>query len=284
MVNECMQETWATSGRGWVENETMFDQVFTPFTHALLGAAAIEPGDRVLDVGCGSGTLLEHATRLGATAVGVDISEAMVAAAQRRVPGATVRLADAQTADLTPDSGQAFNRVVSRFGVMFFEDPSAAFANIRRSIAAGGRLTFVCWRSDDDPLMFTLGTSVLTDRLGGSGAVADPAAPGPLAFADADRVREILTDAGWDDIGIEPVDGMCDYGIDGSDGVEERLAMVLSTTTGQRARAALEPSLGLDGWAALVDDVRAEIRRHTVDGVVKFIGRTWLVTAGNPST
>jgi hypothetical protein len=156
----------------------------------------------------------------------------------------------------------------------------AAFANIRRSAAPGGTLTFVCWRDPED-LMFSLGTSVLSARLEAPTAAPDPLAPGPLALADRDRTTAILTDVGWADITIEPFDGLCDYRVDGSDGVEERLAMVLSTTTGRQARAELEPRLGEAGWARLVDDVRADIR-NTTDGVVAFVGHTWLVTATSP--
>ena len=276
MPNDAMRDVWSESGVGWVEHEQMFDAVLAPFAEAIARAADISAGDRVLDVGCGSGTLLEHAVAAGARPVGVDISEPMVQAARRRVPNADVVLADAQIADLRAHG--PFDRIVSRFGVMFFDDPVSAFANIHRSAAPGATLTFVCWRDHED-LMFSLGTSILTARLEAPAAAEDPLAPGPLALADRDRTTAVLSDAGWADITIEPFEGLCDYGVDGSDGVEERLAMIMSTTTGRRARAELEPRLGADGWAQLVDDVREELRRHRVDGVVKFVGHTWLVTA-----
>jgi SAM-dependent methyltransferase len=219
---------------------------------------------------------------LGADPVGVDISEPMVTAASLRVPRATVLLGDAQTVDLSSAApGRQFDRVVSRFGVMFFDDPVAAFANIRQSAAPRATLTFVCWRRGDNP-MFTLGTSVLTERLEAPSAPADPTAPGPQSFGDSDRVRAILADAGWTDVSIDALDGLCNYSVYDSDGVNERLAMILATTTGRRARAQLEPRLGAQGWAALVDEVRAELRRNLIDGVVKFVGHTWLVTATNP--
>ena len=215
--------------------------------------------------------------------MGVDISEAMVQAARRRVPQATVLHADAQTADLNgAAAGCPFDRVVSRFGVMFFDDPAAAFANIRHAAAPGATLTFVCWRDAENPI-FTLGTSILTDQLDPVPTETDPHAPGPRAFGDRDRVQAILTDAGWGEVAMDPVDGICDHGVDGSDGVQARLAMILATTTGQQARTELEPRLGSRGWAALIDEVRAELRRNLVDGVLKFVGRTWLVTATNPS-
>lgn len=283
MANELWRETWSGGGVGWVENEQMIDAVMAPFTEAILQSADFRSGDRVLDIGCGSGTLLQRAVALGAVPVGVDISDAMVQAARRRVPKATVLLADAQTVDLTSATpGRPFDRIVSRFGVMFFDDPVAAFANIRQSAASGATVAFVCWREADNPI-FTLGTSVLTAQLEALSAAPDPTAPGPQAFGSGDRVRAILTDAGWVDVDVDPFDGLCDYGLDGSDGVEERLAMIMATTTGRNARTDLEPRLGARGWAALVDEVRAELRRNLVDGALKFVGRAWLVTAANPA-
>lgn len=277
-----MRNTWSNNGVGWVDNERTFDAVLAPFTEAILQSAGLRPGDRVLDVGCGSGTLLQRAVALGAAPVGVDISDTMVQAARRRVPEATVLLADAATVDLRAAApGRPFDRVVSRFGVMFFDNPAAAFANIRQSAAPGARLTFVCWRDADNP-MFTLGTDVLTAHLQPAAAAADPTAPGPLAFGNGDRVRTILDEAGWGEITTDACDGLCDYSLDGGDGVEERLAMVLASMAGRKAHAELEPRLGEHGWAALVDDVRSELRGNLVDGAVRFPGRTWLVTATNP--
>jgi SAM-dependent methyltransferase len=277
-----MRETWSGTGVGWVENQQAFDTALAAFAEAVLQTSGIGYGDRVLDIGCGSGVLLEQAAGLGATPVGADISEAMVQAARQRVPEATVLLADAQTADLGDAApGRAFDRVVSRFGVMFFDDPVAAFANIRRSTAPGAGLTFVCWREGDNP-MFTLGTSILTAELEAFGGAEDPGAPGPQAFGNDERVRGFLAEAGWGDVVVDPFDGVCDCTIGGSDGVEERLAMILASTTGRRAHDKLEPLLGEQGWADLVDKVRSELRGNVVDGGLTFVGRTWLVTATNP--
>ena len=130
MSNEEMRKTWTVGGEAWVENEGVFDSVLVPVTKAILDAAGIAPGDRVLDVGCGSGTLLGATVEAGADAVGVDISEVMTAGARRRVPEATVLATDAQDADLLALApGAPFDRVISRFGTMFFADPTAAFAN-----------------------------------------------------------------------------------------------------------------------------------------------------------
>ncbi|MGZ4700354.1 MAG: class I SAM-dependent methyltransferase [Ilumatobacteraceae bacterium] len=281
MANEAMRDSWAIGAEGWVRNEQIFDAAFTPFTAAILGAADLGSAQRVLDVGCGAGTLLAAAVAAGADGVGVDISPAMVAAARRRVPAATVVTADAQTADLLAAApGALFDRVVSRFGVMFFEGPEAAFGNIRSASTPGARLVFVCWREGETET-FAHGLRALTARLADPPARPMPGAPGPMGLANAERLREVLTVAGWSNVTIEPLDGLCDYSIDGSDGVEERLAIALSGTFGRAARAALEPHLAPGGWEAVLDEARAELRAELVDGAVRFVGHTWLVTATN---
>lgn len=281
MANEQQQQAWATQGLDWVDNAAIFEAVLAPFADAVLQAAAIGPGARVLDIGCGAGTLLQRCAALGAVPFGVDISEPMVSAARTRLPQATVALGDAQTLDLQAAAGGPVDRIISRFGVMFFDDPVAAFANIRDAAAPGARLAFVCWREGDNP-MFSLGVDILADRLESPLAAADPDAPGPLAFGNAERVRAILADAGWRDVELTAFEGSCDFGIDGSDGVEERLRLILANSTGQQARTELAARLGEDGWAGVVDELRDELRRHRVDGVVKFPGRTWVVSAVNP--
>lgn len=284
MANESMRENWADSATGWVANQALFDAVYAPVTAAILAEAAPAAGRRVLDVGCGTGTLLEQSIAAGAEAVGVDIAEKMAAAARRRVPEATVLVADAQTADLLAEApGAPFDRIVSRFGVMFFEDPVAAFANLRRAAAPGARLVFACWRSEAENPVFSMGTSVLADRLDPKPEPDDPDAPGPTAFADPERPAAVLAAAGWDAVAVDAFDFTCDYGIGGSDGVEERLTMILDGRTGRLAREQLVQRLGPEGWESAVDDVRAELIRRLVDGAVRFPVALWLVTATNPA-
>ena len=282
MANEEMRDRWGIGAEGWVRNERIFDAAFAPFTAAVLGAADLGEARRVLDVGCGSGTLLDAAVAAGAAAVGVDISSAMVEAARRRVPTATVVTADAQTVDLLVTApGAPFDRVVSRFGVMFFAEPATAFANIRSATAPGARLAFVCWR-EGETYMFSLALRALTARLADPPARPETGAAGPMGLANPDRIREVLTVAGWSDVTIEPSDGKCDYAIDGSDGVEELLAISLSSTFGSAVRAALEPELERGGWQSVLDEARADLRAQLVDGAVPpLTGYAWLVTAKN---
>ncbi len=260
-------------------NQRIFDAAFAPLTAELVQRAGWRQGERVLDVGCGSGTLLEEGLRAGAEMVGVDISPVMVAAAQERVPAARVIEADAETADLLADApGRPFDAVVSRFGVMFFGDPAAAFANLRRATRPDASMTFVCWRSREENPVFTQGAELLAAALPEPPPRPAPGAPGPTAFADAERLRSLLEEAGWREIGIDPFDFHCDYGVDGSDGVEERLAVILSSS-GRTAWEQLQSLVGAERRAELLEAVRADLRAHRVDGVVRVPAAVWLVSA-----
>ncbi|MFX4274036.1 class I SAM-dependent methyltransferase [Propionibacteriaceae bacterium Y1685] len=279
---------WASGGAGWVVHEAIFDRVFAPLTAAILDSADLAAAQSMLDVGCGSGTLLAAAVERGVRATGVDISATMAEAARRRVPQSTVLLADAESADLSFGGAGPYERVLSRFGVMFFADPVAAFANLRSATASGGRLAFGCWRSLAENPSFTEGTSLLTAQLPDPPIQLDPAAPsstsphftapGPMAFAAPDRLRTVLTDAGWREVVITPFDFTLDYG-EGAAAVEDRIAIILATSTGARAERILRPALGDRGWAELVDRVREHVTAQLTYGRVQLPAATWLVTA-----
>jgi SAM-dependent methyltransferase len=281
MPNETMRDLWTKhGGPAWIANNELFESVYAPFNDTV--ADALEPldGRAVLDVGCGPGSLSGVITVRGGVAVGIDISAPMVEGARELVPTARFEVADAQTDDLATLSPTAgFDAVASRFGVMFFENPVAAFENIRRAAKAGGQLAFVCWRTEAENPTFTLGSDLLLARLPTPPPAAPAGAPGPMSFADPDVLRAVLDEAGWVGIAIEPFDAHCDYGTDGSDGVERRVRMVLSGQSGRLAVEQLRPVLGEQGWNDLLDEVRAEVRTAITDGRVQFPGRTWLVTA-----
>lgn len=274
-----MSADWADKALAWVRHERIYDAAFAPFTRAVLDAADLGPGLRVLDVGCGAGTLLEASVAVGAEAVGVDISPEMTDAARRRVPEAKLVTADAQTSDLLDQApGAPFDRVISRFGVMFFSDPVAAFANLRSVTAPGGRLAFVCWRTGERD-MFWHGLRALAARLDTPPTQPADGVPGPMGLADGNRLRQVLSDAGWSDVVIEPLEETADFSIDGSDGVEERLAVALAGRVGQAARRELEPRLGEAGWTDAIEEARSELRDRSVGGAVAFPARAWLATA-----
>jgi ubiquinone/menaquinone biosynthesis C-methylase UbiE len=198
------------SGRTWVELQTVLDGLMAPLEAITIDAGFPGEGGRVLDIGCGAGaTTLAMARRVGKTGrcVGVDISEPLLTAAKARAAAegrdnATFLQADAQTHPFEPGS---FDAVISRFGVMFFDNPEAAFINLRRAVRVAGKLTFVAWRSPaENPFMTTARRAA--EPLLSNMPTAVPNAPGQFAFADSDRVRHILEQAGWNDIVISPVD------------------------------------------------------------------------------
>jgi SAM-dependent methyltransferase len=221
------------SGRAWVDNQELLDQVFKPLEDLLVEAASSKSRHAVLDVGCGAGaTTLAVAARLeraDGTAqdkpfvqaasvepasavrgcVGVDISELLIALARARAERAhtpaTFICANAQTYTFEPAS---FDLILSRFGVMFFDDPVAAFGNLRRAARHGGELGVITWRSAaENPFMTTAerAAAPLLPNL----PPRQPDAPGQFALANDRRMRAILEASGWREIDISPVDVTC---------------------------------------------------------------------------
>ncbi|MEZ5239789.1 MAG: class I SAM-dependent methyltransferase [Microthrixaceae bacterium] len=258
--NERTRRDWARKAAGWVANEPVIDHAFAAFTEALLDRAALSGDDRVLDVGCGTGTLLEAASRLGAEAVGVDICATMVDAARTRVPAALVVEGDAQDTDLLAAApGRPFDAVVSRFGSMFFEDPVAAFSNIRAACAPGASLTLATWREGERNI-FTFGLEHLLARL--EDPPGPPAAdrPGPMGLATGDHLGAVLVESGWEQVHLEALDAECDYGFDGSDGVDQRLSAALAGTLGTELRRRIESDGGPGHFEMLLEETRRDPR------------------------
>ncbi len=212
-----------SAGPRWASLYERVDTAFAPITAALLERARPQAGEAALDVGCGCGaTVFALAERLGprGRVTGVDISKPMLALAAGRSgdhqrSNVDFVCADASTYVFDED---AFDVAVSRFGVMFFDEPVQAFANIRRSLRPDGRLTFACWRRLADNPWFHLPLDAVKPHVPAQ-PKRDPDAPGPFAFANADRVREILTDARFVDVELEAFDtalplGSCAAAVD----------------------------------------------------------------------
>jgi SAM-dependent methyltransferase len=266
----------ATAGQTWVEFQAQLDRQLEPLGEAGMQVLAPAPGERILDIGCGCGhTSFALSARVGlkGAVLGVDISEPMLAVASRRLPapGAqepAFRLADAQTDDL---GEAAFDGAFSRFGVMFFSDPVAAFGNIRRALKPGGRLAFVCWRPlAENPWMFVPldAARALLPPLPPS----DPTAPGPFAFADTNRVRAILSEAGFGAITITPFDARI-----GSGGLEETLA--ISRRVGPLGAALRENP---DHAEAVLGVVREALAAYLSPLGVLMPAAVWIVSAAAP--
>lgn len=198
----------STAGAGhWVTNQARHDGMLEPFLTMILNAAAIKPGERVLDVGCGCGATTRAAAAKAAPAevAGIDLSAAMLARARDDARAAQLfnvsfTEGDAQVHPLEPSSVDV---VISRFGVMFFADPVAAFTNLRRATKDGGRLVFVCWQPmAANPWLLVPGAALAQHVPLPEPETAD--GPGMFALADPDRVRGILTNAGWSEVDIAP--------------------------------------------------------------------------------
>jgi SAM-dependent methyltransferase len=200
------------SGHAWVALQQELDRLFEPFEKRLVDEVVAASKGAVLDIGCGTGaTTLAVARRLGAKgrAVGLDISEPMLATARERARReglpATFICADAQSYGFEPAS---FDMFISRFGVMFFENPVRAFANLRTAAKEGAELRAIVWRSPaDNPFMTTAerAAAPLLPNL----PPRRPDGPGQFAFADASRVRRILEEGGWTGIDLQPFDVEC---------------------------------------------------------------------------
>jgi SAM-dependent methyltransferase len=275
-ANRDQIEFWnSDESRHWVEQQGRYDSMLAPYATRLFSAAAIAPTERVLDIGCGTGTTTLAAAAHAKEALGVDIAEAMIARARDRareqgVPNATFEVADAQTAPFEA----VHDIMISRFGVMFFDDPVAAFANVRTALRPDGRIVFVCWQDlAANEWILVPATAVaahvpLPD-------VGEPGAPGPFAFGDAERLSGMLTDAGFRDIGIEPVaDSML---LGGGGTVDEAVEFLRGTGMGRTIFAEASP----DDAARAIDAVREAIAPYQEPQGVRLDSAIWLVTARN---
>jgi SAM-dependent methyltransferase len=193
----------------WLTHQRRHDTMLAPFSTMLFDALQLTSGERVLDVGCGTGATTRAAAALVApgAAVGVDISAPMLE--RSRADSADARLANVmfERADVQvhPFDDAVFDAVMSRFGIMFFDDPVAAFANLHRASRPGGRLAFVCWQPLTANEWLVVPGAALAEHVAIPPAAA-PGAPGMFAFAEPDRVRQVLTDAGWRDITVTSQD------------------------------------------------------------------------------
>jgi SAM-dependent methyltransferase len=208
-TNAAMDRYWnEVAGPRWVGRAGLQEARNVEVAHLLLQAAAPRPGERVLDIGCGTGaTAIPFAAAVapGGHVTGIDISEPMLAQARENIAKAgaadvTLVRADAQLHRFPPDS---FDLLTSRFGVMFFADPAAAFTNLHAGLRDGGRLCMAVWAGMADNIHWQIPFDIAVKHLGPP-APADPHAPGPMAFQDPGYLRGVLEKAGFTGIDIAP--------------------------------------------------------------------------------
>jgi SAM-dependent methyltransferase len=262
-----MDKVWSgVAERGWVEAQELLDRLFQPFEELLVGG--VTAGAVVLDVGCGTGSTTLTMARNG-RAVGIDISEPMIVAARARAERegapASFILANAQDYDFEPAT---FDLIISRFGVMFFDDPVRAFANLRRAAKHGAELRCIAWRSaDENPFMTTAERAArpLLPNL----PARRPNAPGQFAFADRLRVHSILEESGWTGIEIQPLDVVCSM-------PESRLVEYL-TRLGPVGAALQEADE--QTRAKVIETVRPAFSPFVHGTEVRFTAACWMVRA-----
>lgn len=263
----------------WTTFDEALDAQLAPLGARARARANLRGGERVLDVGCGCGaTTLELAEAVGPTGrvVAVDVSRPMLARAEERARRSGLadriefRLEDAQTAALGP---AAFDIVFSRFGVMFFADPVAAFTNLRRALSAGGRLAFVCWQPrEKNPWM--LAPALAAAKHIPFPTPPPPDAPGPFAFGDPTRVRGILEAAGFADVVLDPVNEPMRLA---GDSVDEALALFLAV--GPVGAALREANPGPEQRAKVLAAVREVLESFATPRGLEAEAGAWIASA-----
>lgn len=271
-ANDEQATIWnGTSAGAWVQAQELVDQVLKPFEGLLVEAVRALSPRRVLDIGCGTGNVtVALAKALGPEShcVGVDISEQMVTAAQARNGARTSFIrADAQVYDFEPAS---FDAVVSRFGVMFFDDFVGAYRNLRHAAKEGADLRFVVWRSAEENAFMTAAERAAAPLVPDLPA-RQPDAPGQFGLASAGRTRRLLEDSGWTGVDIQPVDAVCT--------MPESALERYFTLFGPLGRVL--PNVDDQTRARVVETVRAAFDPFVDGAEVRFDAACWLVAATN---
>jgi SAM-dependent methyltransferase len=260
----------------WVREADRWDGTSGRFGDAMLEAADLEAGQRVLDVGCGAGsTTVEAARRVApnGAALGVDISGPALALARERAAAGGLEAVDFIEADAQVHSFEpgAFDAVISRFGTMFFGDPVAAFANLRHALRPGGRLAIVAWQGPFESEWTTVAVSVAIAHFGRPPDLGAPGGPGPFAFADGERFKSVVTAGGFRDVTLDAIARPMLMGSD----VEDVVGMVAATPQSKGLFAG-QSAAKVEAAIAGLRNAFAPYARP--EGVV-MNGTAWLLTA-----
>jgi len=275
MSNAEQSDYWNNDGGNrWVADNQELDTLLAPFKKLIIDRLKLNSGETVIDIGCGAGDLsLDLAERVGATGtvIGVDISQPLIDLAKSRAEN------QQQTNFVTADASswlpeKPVDAIASRFGVMFFDDPTSAFRNISAATKRNGRLSFACWQSLSENEWLAGPVAAIIAKLQKMPPPTDPNAPGPFAFADKDRVKNILTDAGWNNIEITPWRGQ--LAIPG-DNVEKAAEFVSRNGPARKLAELLEAD------PAMVDGIVREVLESKANdqGTVELGGAAWIVSA-----
>lgn len=275
-VNAAQIEFWnGPVGDKWAKFADVQDRMLESLGTAAMNACDIRSGHAVLDVGCGSGTTtIEISHRVGSRGrvLGIDISLPMLDVGRTRlgalgIDGVTFENRDVASYRFEENM---FDRAFSRFGVMFFLDPVAAFTNIRSGLKSGGRLAFVCWQAAEKNPWLRIPLEVALQYIPAP-PLGDPEAPGPLAFANPDRIRAILSEAGFGEISIEPLETQVPMDADVSGAVKKLIEL------GPVSRLLTDAPDGV--VAQIENDIGAAISDFQTDNGVMMETGTWIVSA-----
>ncbi|MBW3574896.1 MAG: class I SAM-dependent methyltransferase [Actinobacteria bacterium] len=274
VANAEMAAAWdGDEGEGWARHWQRHDRLVSAYHEVLLAAAAVARSERVLDVGCGNGQTTRDAARSAADgrALGVDLSSPMLERARKLARLEGLANVDFEQADaqVHPFAAASYDVVVSRFGVMFFADPVAAFANIGAALPPGGRMVVLAWRDLADNEWLTAIRSALA--VGRDLPSPPPGAPGPLGLADADRDRAILHAAGFDEVELTPLDRPLWFGTDADD--------AFAFAQGSGAVRGLTEGLAEQQRVRALDQLRTTLHEHATDDGVQLGSAAWLITA-----
>ena len=266
------------AGRRWIDRQETLDRVLNPIQELLLTRAGIRTGERIIDVGCGCGaSTIELAGRVGAQGrvMGVDISAPMLARARERAPtdlplafvlaDATVHAFEAGGADL----------IFSRFGVMFFADPTLSFQNMRTALRPGGRLAFASWREPQQNPWMLLPLQEAYKHVPRLPEVG-PEDPGPFSFAREARVRRILSEAGFSSIALEGIDLALDLAV--GRGLDAAVAGALEIGPVSRALEGQPPEV----VARVQNSIRTALASYQKGETVPLPASVWIATALSP--
>jgi SAM-dependent methyltransferase len=276
-ANEEQAKFWSELAPTWLELQDDLEEVSELPGLMAMDRLQLGPGQRVVDLGCGGGrTTLELASRVrpGGKAVGVDITPELIADGRERAARLGVDNVDFVHADVQADDlGEAvFDAAFSRFGVMFFAEPIAAFANVRRALRPGGLLSFVCWQNVFENEWMLVPGMAVASVTGSVPPLPAPGEPGPFSLADPDRVQAVLAGAGFDRIDVMPHN-------DAVVRAEDRIADIarISTRVGAAREALRDADDGTRRRA--VEAVESALRERAEDGYVHASRAVWLVTA-----
>ncbi len=276
-ANQQQSDAWnGPEAAHFVEHADRYDAQLAPFADALLGAAQLAPHEAVLDVGCGCGAATLAAAGSARAVLGADLSEPLLEVAVDRARRADVTNVEFVVADVQTYAfdDAAFDVVISHFGMMFFDDPARALANLRGALAPGGRAAFVCWQG----IEANEWVSVVGDAVREHGSLPDlgglAGGPGMFSLKDCEEAGALLDAAGFTQIEVAPIAPPILLGGGGT--LEESIAFLLGTGIARGLLAGLEPG----ARDTAVDAVRASLAARYEPGVgVRLGAGGWLVTA-----